>query len=45
MNLLFQSYLDNVGVQIVRQMRSGERFLKIWSQTVEEIVSYVTVNF
>nr|AFG31037.1 phosphoprotein [Lyssavirus rabies]AFG31038.1 phosphoprotein [Lyssavirus rabies]AFG31039.1 phosphoprotein [Lyssavirus rabies]AUT19588.1 phosphoprotein [Lyssavirus rabies]WNN29040.1 phosphoprotein [Lyssavirus rabies] len=42
---LFQSYLDNVGVQIVRQMRSGERFLKIWSQTVEEIVSYVTVNF
>nr|8FUQ_A Chain A, Phosphoprotein [Lyssavirus rabies]8FUQ_B Chain B, Phosphoprotein [Lyssavirus rabies]8FUQ_C Chain C, Phosphoprotein [Lyssavirus rabies]8FUQ_D Chain D, Phosphoprotein [Lyssavirus rabies]8FUQ_E Chain E, Phosphoprotein [Lyssavirus rabies]8FUQ_F Chain F, Phosphoprotein [Lyssavirus rabies] len=44
-NLLFQSYLDNVGVQIVRQMRSGERFLKIWSQTVEEIVSYVTVNF
>nr|ACL98055.1 phosphoprotein [Lyssavirus rabies]ADD84783.1 phosphoprotein [Lyssavirus rabies] len=44
-NLLFQSYLDNVGVQIVRQMRSGERFLKIWSQTVEEIISYVTVNF
>nr|ADK90912.1 phosphoprotein [Lyssavirus rabies] len=43
--LLFQSYLDNVGVQIVRQMRSGERFLKIWSQTVEEIISYVTVNF
>nr|ACI01059.1 phosphoprotein [Lyssavirus rabies]ACI01060.1 phosphoprotein [Lyssavirus rabies]ACI01061.1 phosphoprotein [Lyssavirus rabies]ACN65037.1 phosphoprotein [Lyssavirus rabies]ADK90915.1 phosphoprotein [Lyssavirus rabies] len=42
---LFQSYLDNVGVQIVRQMRSGERFLKIWSQTVEEIISYVTVNF
>nr|Q8B6J8.1 RecName: Full=Phosphoprotein; Short=Protein P; AltName: Full=Protein M1 [Rabies virus HEP-FLURY]ADK90868.1 phosphoprotein [Lyssavirus rabies]BAN84678.1 phosphoprotein [Rabies viral vector pHEP5.0-delG-mRFP]BAN84683.1 phosphoprotein [Rabies viral vector pHEP5.0-CVSG-mRFP]ADK90869.1 phosphoprotein [Lyssavirus rabies]ADK90870.1 phosphoprotein [Lyssavirus rabies] len=44
-NLLFQSYLDNVGVQIVRQMRSGERFLKIWSQTVEEIISYVSVNF
>nr|AMA67921.1 phosphoprotein [Lyssavirus rabies]AMA67925.1 phosphoprotein [Lyssavirus rabies]AMA68001.1 phosphoprotein [Lyssavirus rabies] len=44
-SLLFQSYLDNVGVQIVRQMRSGERFLKIWSQTVEEIISYVTVNF
>nr|AKN89676.1 phosphoprotein [Lyssavirus rabies] len=43
--LLFQSYLDNIGVQIVRQMRSGERFLKIWSQTVEEILSYVTVNF
>nr|AEV91216.1 phosphoprotein [Lyssavirus rabies] len=43
--LLFQSYLDNVGVQIVRQMRSGERFLKIWSQTAEEIISYVTVNF
>nr|ADK90897.1 phosphoprotein [Lyssavirus rabies] len=43
--LLFQPYLDNVGVQIVRQMRSGERFLKIWSQTVEEIISYVTVNF
>nr|AFN24316.1 phosphoprotein [Lyssavirus rabies] len=42
---LFQSYLDNVGVQMVRQMRSGERFLKIWSQTVEEIISYVTVNF
>nr|ABV64407.1 phosphoprotein [Lyssavirus rabies] len=42
---LFQSYLDNVGVQIVRQMRSGEKFLKIWSQTVEEIISYVTVNF
>nr|ABV64434.1 phosphoprotein [Lyssavirus rabies] len=42
---LFQSYLDKVGVQIVRQMRSGERFLKIWSQTVEEIISYVTVNF
>nr|AAK55078.1 phosphoprotein [Lyssavirus rabies] len=42
---LFQSYLDNVGVHIVRQMRSGERFLKIWSQTVEEIISYVTVNF
>nr|ABV64422.1 phosphoprotein [Lyssavirus rabies] len=42
---LFQSYLDNVGVQIVRQMRSGERFLKIWSQTVEEIISYVAVNF
>nr|AGK36087.1 phosphoprotein [Lyssavirus rabies] len=42
---LFQSYLDNIGVQIVRQMRSGERFLKIWSQTVEEIISYVTVNF
>nr|AFN24191.1 phosphoprotein [Lyssavirus rabies] len=42
---LFQSYLDNIGVQIVRQMRSGERFLKIWSQTVEEIMSYVTVNF
>nr|AAK55079.1 phosphoprotein [Lyssavirus rabies] len=41
----FQSYLDNVGVQIVRQMRSGERFLKIWSHTVEEIISYVTVNF
>nr|AIT76587.1 phosphoprotein [Lyssavirus rabies] len=44
-SFLFQSYLDNVGVQIVRQMRSGERFLKIWSQTVEEIISYVTVNF
>nr|ADK90925.1 phosphoprotein [Lyssavirus rabies] len=44
-DLLFQSYLDNVGVQIVRQMRSGERFLKIWSQTVEEIISYVSVNF
>nr|QDS03307.1 phosphoprotein [Lyssavirus rabies] len=44
-SLLFQSYLDNVGVQIVRQMRSGERFLKIWSQTVEEIISYVTINF
>nr|APD77262.1 phosphoprotein [Lyssavirus rabies] len=44
-SLLFQSYLDNVGVQIVRQMRSGERFLKIWSQTVEEIISYVAVNF
>nr|AFN24211.1 phosphoprotein [Lyssavirus rabies] len=43
--LLFQSYLDNVGVQMVRRMRSGERFLKIWSQTVEEIISYVTVNF
>nr|QIJ58781.1 phosphoprotein [Lyssavirus rabies] len=43
--LLFQSYLDNVGVQIVRQMRSGERFLKIWSQTVEEIISYVAINF
>nr|AUF72228.1 phosophoprotein [Lyssavirus rabies] len=43
--ILFQSYLDNVGVQIVRQMRSGERFLKIWSQTVEEIISYVAVNF
>nr|ADM63739.1 phosphoprotein [Lyssavirus rabies] len=43
--LLFQSYLENVGVQIVRQMRSGERFLKIWSQTVEEIVSYVMTNF
>nr|AAK55013.1 phosphoprotein [Lyssavirus rabies] len=44
-SLLFQSYLDNVGVQIVRQMRSGERFLKIWSQTVEEIISYVMINF
>nr|UHU71073.1 phosphoprotein [Lyssavirus rabies] len=43
--LLFQSYLDNVGIQIVKQMKSGERFLKIWSQTVEEIISYVTVNF
>nr|AKN89646.1 phosphoprotein [Lyssavirus rabies] len=43
--LLFQSYLDNVGIQMVRQMKSGERFLKIWSQTVEEIISYVTVNF
>nr|AAK55027.1 phosphoprotein [Lyssavirus rabies] len=43
--LLFQSYLDSVGVQIVRQMRSGERFLKIWSQTAEEIISYVAVNF
>nr|WPJ73125.1 phosphoprotein [Lyssavirus rabies] len=43
--ILFQSYLDNVGVQIVRRMRSGERFLKIWSQTVEEIISYVTTNF
>nr|BAU20516.1 phosphoprotein [Lyssavirus rabies]BAU20517.1 phosphoprotein [Lyssavirus rabies] len=43
--LLFQSYLDNVGVQIVRQMRAGERFLKIWSQTVEEIISYVAINF
>nr|QJF11540.1 phosphoprotein [Lyssavirus rabies]BAN67067.1 phosphoprotein [Lyssavirus rabies] len=43
--LLFQLYLDNVGVQMVRQMRSGERFLKIWSRTVEEIISYVTVNF
>nr|AFN24156.1 phosphoprotein [Lyssavirus rabies] len=43
--LLFQSYLDNVGIQMVRQMRSGERFLKIWSQTVEEIISYVMVNF
>nr|WCO70094.1 phosphoprotein [Lyssavirus rabies] len=43
--LLFQSYLDNVGIQIVRQMKSGGRFLKIWSQTVEEIISYVTVNF
>nr|AAK55070.1 phosphoprotein [Lyssavirus rabies] len=41
----FQSYLDNVGIQIVRQMKSGERFLKIWSHTVEEIISYVTVNF
>nr|APD77142.1 phosphoprotein [Lyssavirus rabies] len=43
--LLFQSYLDTVGVQMVRQMRSGERFLKIWSQTAEEIISYVAVNF
>nr|AAK55081.1 phosphoprotein [Lyssavirus rabies] len=43
--LLFQSYLDNIGVQMVRQMRSGERFLKIWSHTVEEIISYVMVNF
>nr|AAK55064.1 phosphoprotein [Lyssavirus rabies] len=43
--LFFQSYLDNIGVQMVRQMRSGERFLKIWSQTVEEIISYVSVNF
>nr|AKN89691.1 phosphoprotein [Lyssavirus rabies]AKN89696.1 phosphoprotein [Lyssavirus rabies]AKN89701.1 phosphoprotein [Lyssavirus rabies]AKN89706.1 phosphoprotein [Lyssavirus rabies]BAF74710.1 phosphoprotein [Lyssavirus rabies] len=43
--LLFQSYLDNVGVQMVRRMRSGERFLKIWSQAVEEIISYVTANF
>nr|AKN89651.1 phosphoprotein [Lyssavirus rabies] len=43
--LLFQSYLDNVGIQMVRQMKSGERFLKIWSRTVEEIISYVTVNF
>nr|AFN24386.1 phosphoprotein [Lyssavirus rabies] len=43
--LLFQSYLDNVGVQMVKQMRSGGRFLKIWSQTVEEIISYVKVNF
>ncbi|APD77635.1 phosphoprotein [Gannoruwa bat lyssavirus] len=41
----FQSYLDNVGIQIVRQMRTGERFFKIWSQTVEEIISYVMVNF
>nr|ARU79612.1 phosphoprotein [Lyssavirus bokeloh] len=40
-----QSYLDSVGIQIVRQMKNGERFLKIWSQTVEEIISYVTVNF
>nr|AFN24371.1 phosphoprotein [Lyssavirus rabies] len=44
-SLLFQSYLDNVGVQMVRQMRSGERFLKIWSRTVEEIISYVMINF
>nr|AAK55077.1 phosphoprotein [Lyssavirus rabies] len=43
--LLFQSYLDNIGIQMVRQMKSGERFLKIWPQTVEEIISYVTVNF
>nr|AAK55074.1 phosphoprotein [Lyssavirus rabies]AFN24116.1 phosphoprotein [Lyssavirus rabies] len=44
-SLLFQSYLDNIGIQMVRQMKSGERFLKIWPQTVEEIISYVTVNF
>ncbi|CAE1132236.1 phosphoprotein [Kotalahti bat lyssavirus] len=40
-----QSYLDNVGIQMVKRMKTGERFLKIWSQAVEEIISYVTVNF
>ncbi|AAP86777.1 phosphoprotein [Lyssavirus khujand] len=40
-----QSYLDNVGIQIVKKMKTGERFFKIWSQAVEEIISYVTVNF
>nr|QIN55145.1 phosphoprotein [Lyssavirus australis] len=44
-NIQFQSYLDNIGIQIVRKMRTGERFFKIWSQTVEEIISYVGVNF
>nr|AUM82584.1 phosphoprotein [European bat lyssavirus 2] len=40
-----QSYLEGVGIQLVRQMKTGERFFKIWSQAVEEIISYVTVHF
>ncbi|AAP86773.1 phosphoprotein [Lyssavirus aravan] len=40
-----QSYLDTMGIQIVRKMKTGERFFKIWSQSVEEIISYVAVNF
>nr|WGC89041.1 phosphoprotein [Divaea bat lyssavirus] len=40
-----QSYLDNIGIQMVKRMKTGERFLKTWSQAVEEIISYVTVNF
>ncbi|AAD47897.1 phosphoprotein [Lyssavirus australis] len=44
-SIQFQSYLDNIGIQIVRKMKTGERFFKIWSQTVEEIISYVGANF
>ncbi|UUL86627.1 phosphoprotein [Taiwan bat lyssavirus 2] len=41
----FQSYLDSVGAQIIRRMKTGEGFLKTWSRTVEDIVSYVSINF
>nr|AFP74569.1 phosphoprotein [Lyssavirus irkut] len=41
----FQSYLDAVGIQLVRKMKTGEGFLKIWSKAAEEIVSYVAINF
>nr|WIV81755.1 phosphoprotein [Phala bat lyssavirus] len=41
----FQSYLDVVGSQMVQKMKTGEGFFKIWSETVEGIVSYVATNF
>ncbi|SMD52091.1 phosphoprotein [European bat lyssavirus 1] len=40
-----QSYLDAVGMQIVRKMKTGDGFFKIWAQAVEDIVSYVATNF
>nr|ABZ81218.1 phosphoprotein [Lyssavirus duvenhage]ACF32421.1 phosphoprotein [Lyssavirus duvenhage]ACF37211.1 phosphoprotein [Lyssavirus duvenhage] len=41
----FQTHLDAIGLRIVRKMKTGEGFFKIWSQAVEDIVSYVALNF
>nr|AFW16647.1 phosphoprotein [Lyssavirus lagos] len=40
----FQSFLEEVGAQVVKRMKSGEGFFKIWSTVSEDIKGYVSSN-
>nr|ABU87600.1 phosphoprotein [Lyssavirus lagos] len=41
----FQSFLDELGTLIVRRMKSGDGFFKIWSAASEDIKGYVLSTF
>nr|O56773.1 RecName: Full=Phosphoprotein; Short=Protein P; AltName: Full=Protein M1 [Lyssavirus lagos]AAC04584.1 phosphoprotein [Lyssavirus lagos] len=41
----FQNFLDELGTQIVRRMKSGDGFFKIWSAASEDIKGYVLSTF
>nr|ABU87603.1 phosphoprotein [Lyssavirus lagos] len=40
----FQGFLEEVGARIVKRMKSGEGFFKIWSTMTEDIKGYVLTN-
>ncbi|ADD84508.1 phosphoprotein [Lyssavirus shimoni] len=40
-----QDFLDEIGAQVVKRMKSGDGFFKIWSTVTEDIKGYISSNF